>query len=111
MPQDALKVLYEATEEEYRQAYFAKGDRGCALWGRLISKRLLNDEVFDLPREIVKGEDLLMNIRLAFANTKYTRVEARHRETRLPPKPERAYSPLLSSVVSRARYECVENAH
>lgn len=97
IPKDALKTLYEATEEgkydivigqwpnayiqpkvytaeEYRRAYFAKGGMGCAFWGRLISKRLLNDEVFDLPREIVKGEDLLMNIRLAFANTKQVKV-------------------------------------
>jgi len=97
IPKDALKALYEATEEgkydivigqspnayiqpkvytaeEYRRAYFAKSGMGKALWGRLISKRLLNDEVFDLPREIVKGEDLLMNIRLAFANTKQVKV-------------------------------------
>lgn len=41
----------------------------------------------------------------------YTRVEARYREARLPPKPERVYSPLLSSMGSRAMYECVENTH
>ena len=37
---------------------------------RLIRKSLYTDWVLDIPREIVKGEDMLMNIRLAFNMTK-----------------------------------------
>jgi len=38
-------------------------------WCRLIHKSLFKDWVLDIPREIVKGEDMLMNIRLAFNMT------------------------------------------
>lgn len=36
-----------------------------APWGKLFSRRLFNKYVFDIPREIVMGEDLIMNLRLA----------------------------------------------
>jgi hypothetical protein len=36
-------------------------------WARLFRKTLFNNNIFDLPREIVYGEDMLMNIRLAFS--------------------------------------------
>lgn len=38
--------------------------------GKLIRKSLFNDYVTDIPREIFKGEDQLMNIRLLFETTK-----------------------------------------
>ena len=36
-----------------------------APWGKLFSRSLFNKFVFDIPREIVMGEDLIMNLRLA----------------------------------------------
>ena len=37
---------------------------------KLFRKNLFNAHTFDIPRSIVVGEDLLMNIRLAFASSK-----------------------------------------
>lgn len=37
-----------------------------ATWAHLYRRNLFNKEVFNLPREINKGEDMIMNIRLAF---------------------------------------------
>lgn len=39
-------------------------------WGKLIRKSLFSEWVLDIPREINKGEDMLMNIRLSFNMTK-----------------------------------------
>lgn len=36
-----------------------------APWGKLFKRELFNEYTFDLPREIVMGEDLIMNLRLA----------------------------------------------
>lgn len=58
-------------------------NRSCAIngtlirsepWGRLIKHSLFDDWVFDIPHEIVKGEDMLMNIRLAFKNQKSVKL-------------------------------------
>ncbi len=38
-------------------------------WGRLIRRDLFDDKTFNIPREIVRAEDLIMNIRLLL-NTK-----------------------------------------
>lgn len=35
-----------------------------APWAKLIKKELFNSFVFDIPRELIKGEDEIMNIRL-----------------------------------------------
>ncbi len=45
-----------------------------APWARLISVRLFDENTLDIPRTIVKGEDMLMNIRLAFKNRKPVRL-------------------------------------
>lgn len=45
-----------------------------APWGKLVHKNLFNNYVFDIPREIVVGEDLLMNLRLAYNSSKPIRV-------------------------------------
>ena len=37
-----------------------------APWGKLFRKSLFCDYVFDIPREVKIGEDLIMNIRLAY---------------------------------------------
>lgn len=39
-------------------------------WGKLIRRSLFSKWVLDIPKEIDKGEDLLMNIRLSFNMTK-----------------------------------------
>lgn len=45
-----------------------------APWGKLFRRNLFNDYIFDIPREIVIGEDLLMNIRLAYNTDKQINV-------------------------------------
>lgn len=42
--------------------------------GRLFRRTLFDDTTFDIPRSIVKGEDMLMNIRLAFTTQKDIRI-------------------------------------
>lgn len=37
-----------------------------APWGKLFKKELFNAFVFDMPRELVRGEDFVMNLRLAY---------------------------------------------
>lgn len=37
---------------------------------KLFRRQLFDDSIFDIPREIVKGEDMLMNIRLSFKTHK-----------------------------------------
>lgn len=39
-------------------------------WCRLIRRSLFDNWTLDIPRDIIKGEDMLMNIRLAFNMTK-----------------------------------------
>lgn len=55
------------TREELRACSIADGVIPCALWARLVSRRLFGEETMDIPRAIFKGEDMLVNIRLAFA--------------------------------------------
>jgi hypothetical protein len=39
-------------------------------WGKLYRRRLFNKETFNIPREVFCGEDVIMNIKLAFASNK-----------------------------------------
>lgn len=96
IPQYALQILTEASSEQY-DIIIGRSDNGqftkqeltveefrsyaikgiyfpCVPWGKLIKRTLLTPHIFDIPRSIVKGEDMLMNIRLAFANTKKVRL-------------------------------------
>ena len=41
-----------------------------APWGKLFKKELFNKTIFDIPREVVVGEDVIMNLHLSFASTK-----------------------------------------
>lgn len=34
--------------------------------GKLFKRSLFDNQVFDIPKEIIKGEDMLMNVRIAF---------------------------------------------
>ena len=97
LPADALALLYKAAGEAYDLVIGFHHTRGvdtvlpvdelrhCCLagellpaapWGKLIRRNLFatHPTILELPREIVKGEDMLMNIRLAFATDKPARV-------------------------------------
>ena len=52
--------------------YLITGNFGItsAPWNKLFRKEIFNIHTFDTPRDIVVGEDLLMNIRLAFSSDK-----------------------------------------
>lgn len=52
------------TASEY-QELLIKESISSAPWGKLFKKQLFSDYIFDIPREIVVGEDLIMNIRLS----------------------------------------------
>lgn len=51
---------------DYRSACIAGTVFSTALWAKMYRRSLFNDWVFDIPREIKVGEDLLMNVRLSF---------------------------------------------
>ena len=71
---DGRYLKEELTAEEFRSHAITGTCFPPAPWGKLVKKTLFNAQTFDIPREIVKGEDMLMNIRLAFANTKQVRL-------------------------------------
>lgn len=55
--------------EEYRKKMISDSIPSYAC-GKLFRKKLFKENTLNIPREIVKGEDKLMNIRLAFATEK-----------------------------------------
>ena len=57
--------------EEYLECLFT-GKHGIKLapWNKLFRRELFCSKIFDIPRNIVVGEDMLMNLRLAFASKK-----------------------------------------
>lgn len=59
--------------EEYRSYCIIGGGVASSPCGKLFRRSLFTDDTFDIPRTIVMGEDMLMNIRIAFANTKPVR--------------------------------------
>ena len=96
VPKYALQELFDAASEQY-DIVVGRMDNGkyekeelsveefrsytiegkcfpCGPCGRLIKLTLFDAETLNIPRAIVKGEDMLMNIRLAFANTKKVRL-------------------------------------
>ena len=56
--------------EKWREYCCAGENLAPSPWGKLIRKSLFSEWVLDIPREINKGEDMLMNIRLSFNMTK-----------------------------------------
>lgn len=54
------------TIKDYRQKCINGQKIPIATWAHLYRRNLFNKETFNLPREIKKGEDMIMNIRLAF---------------------------------------------
>ena len=93
LPEDALQNLYAGTKametvemvvgfrdgvkikmfdaayslEDYRYDTIARKDLHVAVYGRLYRRKLFTDFMFDIPRNVLKGEDWLFNIRYAFA--------------------------------------------
>ena len=63
----------QISKEEYRLGLLNR-KISPAPWGKLFRRSLFNDFVFDIPREIVVGEDLLMNVRLAYNTEKQINV-------------------------------------
>lgn len=92
LPNDALQNLYAGTRvrdtvemvvgfrdgvkikrfdaacslEDYRYDTIARRDLHVAVYGRLYRRELFTDFMFDIPRNILKGEDWLFNVRYAF---------------------------------------------
>lgn len=93
LPMDALQNLYAGTKvretvemvvgfrdgvkikgfdaayclEDYRYDTIARKDLHVAVYGRLYQRKLFTDFMFDIPRNVLKGEDWLFNVRYAFA--------------------------------------------
>ncbi len=94
LPNDSLEVLYKKTLQkdtdivegyhyykpnlpiitsidDYRHFLLEGVDSvSVAVWGKLFRRDILNSWCFDIPREIVRGEDWIMNIRIAFLSNK-----------------------------------------
>ena len=71
------------TYESYKDAdvidikYFVKRNiylDGGEPWGKLYRRIIFNKEIFNIPREVFCGEDVLMNIRLALESKKSIRT-------------------------------------
>ncbi len=93
LPKDALQNLYAGTKametvemvvgfrdgvkikmfdaayslEDYRYDTIARKDLHVAVYGRLYRRKLFTDFMFDIPRNVLQGEDWLFNVRYAFA--------------------------------------------
>ena len=60
--------------DEYRSACISGRIFHSGPYARVFSASLFNDHTFDIPRRIKRGEDLIMNVRLAFATNKPPRI-------------------------------------
>ena len=66
---DSVDNIDYFTAEEYTKGLIEMSQRFIqAPWGKLFRKCLFNTTTFDIPREIVIGEDTIMNVRLAINN-------------------------------------------
>lgn len=54
------------TNERYIHSLIRRTDISPAPWAKLFRSNLFSKDVFEIPRHIIYGEDLLMNIRLGF---------------------------------------------
>ena len=67
---DGVKIkTFDATYslEDYRYDTIARRNLHVAVYGRLYQRKLFTDFMFDIPRNVLKGEDWLFNVRYAFA--------------------------------------------
>lgn len=60
--------------EEYRKVCITGKKIYPGPCARLFRRSIFNENTFDIPRMIVKGEDMLMNIRLSFSTVKDVRI-------------------------------------
>lgn len=59
------------TTRDYIHALISSNNKiNTAPWGKLFRYQLFKKETFDIPREIVVGEDLIMNVRIGFSSQK-----------------------------------------
>ena len=63
----------QITTKEYRELLLHE-KFSCAPWGKLFRRTLFDETVFDIPREIFVGEDMLMNIRISYKTAKSINV-------------------------------------
>lgn len=70
-PTNLPSYRYDAVE--YRHMCL-RGKMPASPWAKLYRRTIFNDWVFDIPREIRIGEDLLMNIRYSFCIKKSVQV-------------------------------------
>lgn len=49
----------------------------CAPWGKLFRRELFTEKTFEIPREIINGEDLIMNIKLGLQTRKNVKISHR----------------------------------
>lgn len=69
-----IKSNKTMTLEEYIPKNIVKEGLHQGPWGKLYRKNLFNEKTFDIPREIVYGEDTIMNLRLSFNATGNIRI-------------------------------------
>lgn len=56
---------------DYRQCLLQSVDNvSVTIWGKLFRRKIINAWCFEIPKEIVRGEDWIMNIRIAFMSKK-----------------------------------------
>lgn len=60
--------------EEYRSRNIRRGGVHVGPVAHLYRKSIFSEDIFDIPRDIYMGEDMLMNIRLAFKTDKPVKV-------------------------------------
>lgn len=64
----------EVTQSELIRKIFCS-DIASSPYAKLFRKELFNNQTFDLPRDFIMGEDLIMNLHLIFACKRGIRVE------------------------------------
>ena len=72
-------------------------------WCRLIRKSLFDNWTLDIPREIIKGEDMLMNIRLSFNMTKDV-VEVHKKVYNYRPNPNSCVHTFIQDALYEQKY-------
>lgn len=55
---------------KYRRNVIAGNGTLSSVWGKLYRKAMLTPELFEIPKEIIRGEDMIFNIKCAFATSK-----------------------------------------
>lgn len=65
---------YILTIDEYRRRNIRRGGIHVGPVAHLYRKAIITDDVFDIPRVITMGEDMLMNIRISFNTSKPVKI-------------------------------------